>query len=117
MLAALNLLEDLDGRRIAVLGDMLELGVQEREAHEKVGMRALEVADVIITVGPRARIIGETVLRWGRAGIELHMLEDNAQAIELLRKMVRKDDMILVKGSRGMQMEEIVNVLSASEKI
>ncbi|MBN1179046.1 MAG: UDP-N-acetylmuramoyl-tripeptide--D-alanyl-D-alanine ligase, partial [Anaerolineae bacterium] len=64
-IAALNLLDELEGRKIAVLGDMLELGEQERAGHEKVGMRAIEVVDVLITVGERGRIIGETALRWG----------------------------------------------------
>lgn len=112
MLAALNLLDDLDGRKIAVLGDMLELGSQEREGHEKVGLRAMEVVDVLITVGPRGRIIGETALRWGMPADQVHILEDNRAAIRLLEGLVRPGDVILVKGSRSMQMEEIVNALS-----
>jgi UDP-N-acetylmuramoyl-tripeptide--D-alanyl-D-alanine ligase len=110
-IAALNLLEELDGRKIAVLGDMLELGDYEQEGHEKVGMRALEVADVLITVGPRGRIIGETALRWGMAADQVHVFEGNAEAVSLLERMVTGDDVILVKGSRGMRMEEIVNAL------
>ena len=110
-LAALNLLDELDGRKIAVLGDMLELGGYEREGHEKVGMRALEVADVLITVGARGRIIGETALRWGMPADRVRIVEENAQAIALLEQMVTGNDVILVKGSRAMQMEEIVNAL------
>ena len=110
-LAALNLLDELDGRKIAVLGDMLELGDYEREGHEKVGMRALEVADVLITVGPRGRIIGETALRWGMPAEQVYVFESNIEAVALLEGMVTGDDVILVKGSRAMQMEEIVNAL------
>lgn len=110
-IAALNLLDELDGRKIAVLGDMLELGYYEQEGHEKVGMRALEVADIIITVGPLGRIIGETALRWGMSDDQVHIVEDNTQAIALLEKMVTGNDVILVKGSRGMRMEEIVSSL------
>ncbi|RLC57195.1 MAG: hypothetical protein DRI80_15285 [Chloroflexota bacterium] len=110
-IAALNLLDELDGRKIAVLGDMLELGDYEQEGHEKVGMRALEVADVLITVGPRGRIIGETVLRWGSPTDRVHIVEKNEEAIALLERIVTGDDVILVKGSRAMQMEEIVNAL------
>ncbi|MCX7682849.1 MAG: UDP-N-acetylmuramoyl-tripeptide--D-alanyl-D-alanine ligase [Anaerolineae bacterium] len=109
MLAALNLLDELEGRKIAVLGDMLELGDYEREGHEKVGMRALEVADILITVGPRARIIAETALRWGMPADRVHITERNAEAIALLEQMVGSNDVILVKGSRALQMEEIVN--------
>ena len=110
-IAALNLLDELDGRKIAVLGDMLELGNYEQEGHEKVGMRALEVADVIVAVGPRGRIIGETALRWGMPADRVHIVEGNAEVIALLEQMVAEGDVILVKGSRGMQMEEIVNTL------
>ena len=110
-IAALNLLDELDGRKIAVLGDMLELGDYEQEGHEKVGMRALEVADVLITVGERGRIIGETALRWGMDADRVHIVGSNAEAIALLEGMVTGEDVILVKGSRAMRMEEIVNAL------
>ena len=56
-LAALNLLGEIDGRRVAVLGDMLELGQYERQGHEMVGARAAEVVDELVTVGERAQII------------------------------------------------------------
>jgi UDP-N-acetylmuramoyl-tripeptide--D-alanyl-D-alanine ligase len=110
-IAALNLLDELDGRKIAILGDMLELGNYEREGHEKVGMRALEVADVLITVGRRGAIIGQTALRWGMPADRVHIFEENAAVIALLQELVTGNDVILVKGSRAMQMEEIVSVL------
>lgn len=110
-IAALNLLEELDGRKIAVLGDMLELGDYEQEGHEKVGMRALDVADFLITVGPRGRIIGETALRWGMPPDRVHIVEQNAEAVAILEGLVQESDVILVKGSRAMGMEEIVNAL------
>jgi len=110
-IAALNLLDELDGRKIAVLGDMLELGNYEQEGHEKVGMRALEVADVLITVGQRGAIIGQTALRWGMPADRVHIFEENGAAIALLQHLVTGNDMVLVKGSRAMQMEEIVNTL------
>jgi UDP-N-acetylmuramoyl-tripeptide--D-alanyl-D-alanine ligase len=111
-IAALNLLDELEGRRIAVLGDMLELGHYEREGHEKVGMRALEVADVLVTVGALGRIIGETALRWGMSSDRVHMLENIDEVIRLLKQLVRGNDVVLVKGSRAMKMEEVVNALS-----
>jgi UDP-N-acetylmuramoyl-tripeptide--D-alanyl-D-alanine ligase len=110
-IAALNLLEELDGRKIAILGDMLELGNYEQEGHEKVGMRALDVADVLVTVGQRGAIIGRTALRWGMPADRVHIFEENAAAIALLQELVTGGDVILVKGSRAMQMEEIVNAL------
>ncbi|RLC91366.1 MAG: UDP-N-acetylmuramoylalanyl-D-glutamyl-2, 6-diaminopimelate--D-alanyl-D-alanine ligase, partial [Chloroflexi bacterium] len=110
-IAALNLLDELDGRKIAVLGDMLELGDYEREGHEKVGLRALEVADVLITVGPLGRVIGETALRWGMPADQVHIVERNGEVIALLEQMITSTDVVLVKGSRALQMEEIVNAL------
>jgi UDP-N-acetylmuramoyl-tripeptide--D-alanyl-D-alanine ligase len=110
-IAALNLLEELEGRKIAVLGDMLELGDYEQEGHEKVGMRAMEVADVLVTVGPRARTIGQTALRWGCSPEQVHILNTNQEAVALLERLVGPGDVILVKGSRGLQMEEIVATL------
>jgi UDP-N-acetylmuramoyl-tripeptide--D-alanyl-D-alanine ligase len=110
----LNLLGELEGRKIAILGDMLELGDYEEEGHQKVGMRVLEVADVLIALGPRGRIIGETALRWGMPPDQVHIFEENAEAIALLEKMVTSDDVILVKGSRAMKMEDIVSKLVRS---
>jgi UDP-N-acetylmuramoyl-tripeptide--D-alanyl-D-alanine ligase len=114
-IAALNLLQELDGRKIAVLGDMLELGNYVQEGHEKVGMRALDVADVLITVGALGRIIGETALRWGMSSDHVHIVERNEEAIALLEHIVQGGDVILVKGSRAMEMEEIVNALGRNQ--
>ena len=63
--AALNLLEDLEGRRIAVLGDMLELGPVEERAHRLVGRRVKEVADILVTVGLRGQLMAKR--RWPSA--------------------------------------------------
>ncbi len=111
-IAALNLLADLPGRRIAVLGDMLELGDYEDEGHRKVARRAVDVAAKLIAVGQRGRIIGEEALACGMAAGDVHIVDNNEQAIAHLRHIVKADDVILVKGSRGMEMEEIVAALS-----
>ena len=64
MLASLNLLSEVEAeRRIAVLGDMLELGPYERQGHEMVGLRAAQVADLLVTLGSRAHIIAEAARR------------------------------------------------------
>ena len=63
MLAALNLLNELDGRKIGVLGDMLELGQYEWQGHEMVGIRAAEVVDMLITIGERGRMIAAAACR------------------------------------------------------
>jgi UDP-N-acetylmuramoyl-tripeptide--D-alanyl-D-alanine ligase len=113
MLAALNLLDEMSGRKIAVLGDMLELGPYERVGHEKVGVRAAEVADEIITVGERARIIAYAARQAWFPQQAITELETTDQAIEVLREHVTENDVVLVKGSRGMQMDRIVATLEA----
>jgi UDP-N-acetylmuramoyl-tripeptide--D-alanyl-D-alanine ligase len=118
-IAALNLLHELSvrdggGRKIAVLGDMYELGVYEEEGHKIVGRRARDVADVLVAVGHLGRVIGEEALRAGMPVASVHFVETNAQAIDLLRTLVEVGpavDRILVKGSRAMAMEEIVAAL------
>jgi UDP-N-acetylmuramoyl-tripeptide--D-alanyl-D-alanine ligase len=111
MLAALNLLAELEGRKIAVLGDMLELGAYEVEGHRLVGGRAGTVVDLLITVGPRARIIAREAMAVGLPADRVWVCDSNAEAIEILRRILKPGDVVLVKGSRGLRMEEIVNAL------
>jgi len=110
-IAALNLLAELDGRKIAVLGDMLELGFYEEEGHKLVGRRAMDVVDVLICVGPLGRMIGQEALSLGMDPERVCLCQDNLEAIECLLKGVQPGDYILIKGSRGMQMEDIVAAL------
>jgi len=111
-LAALNLLDDLNGRTIAVLGDMLELGDYEVEGHEKVGARAAVVLDSLITVGELGQMIGETALEAGMSSESVFFAADNAAAIERLREILQPDDTVLIKGSRALEMEEIVAAIA-----
>ena len=115
VLAALNLLEELDGRRIAVLGDMLELGEFEERGHRLVGARAAEVAQHLVTVGERARWIGDEAVRAGLPEAQLTTLSDSDEAVEHLRREIGEGDVVLVKGSRGVGMDNIVSELEVSE--
>jgi UDP-N-acetylmuramoyl-tripeptide--D-alanyl-D-alanine ligase len=110
-IAALNLLDDLSGRRIAVLGDMAELGDQEEEGHRRVGCRAADTIDLLITVGPRAHMIANEARACGLAPDAVIEVETNDEAIASLRQVVQPGDIVLVKGSRSMAMEEIVAAL------
>ena len=110
-IAALNLLDDLTGRRIAVLGDMAELGDQEDEGHRRVGCRAADTVDELITVGPRSQLIAEEAHACGLSPQAITQVETNDQAIAHLREIIRHGDIVLVKGSRSMAMEEIVAAL------
>jgi UDP-N-acetylmuramoyl-tripeptide--D-alanyl-D-alanine ligase len=118
-IAALNLLDELEGRKIAVLGDMYELGRYEDEAHRLVGRRASDVADLLITVGQLAQTIGDEAITAGAAPDTVYLLRTNSEAIELLRVLIESGagtDRVLVKGSRGMAMEEIVAALAQSSR-
>ena len=110
-MAALNLLAEMDGRKIAVLGDMLELGPYERQGHRMVGVRAAQVADYLITVGERARIIARSARQAGFREDRIVQFESSDEVIDHLRDRLRSDDVVLVKGSRGMEMDSIVTTL------
>jgi UDP-N-acetylmuramoyl-tripeptide--D-alanyl-D-alanine ligase len=113
-LAALNLLDDLEGRKIAVLGDMLELGQYEQQGHAMVGARAAEVTSELITVGERAKWIASSAAKAGLSMDMIREFDNSQQAIDFLKDRLMSQDVVLVKGSRGMQMEIIVSALEAS---
>lgn len=112
VIAALNLLSELSGRKIAVLGDMLELGDYEDEGHRLVGLRTLDVADVLVTVGTLGRLIAIEAIQNGMPRDRVQMCETNEEAIAYLDRTIQPDDMILVKGSRGLHMEDIVSAFA-----
>lgn len=110
-LAALSLLEELEGRRIAVLGDMLELGKYEKLGHEKVGFRVAEVADELIAVGKLGKIIAEAAMEAGLPAKSVHWFAEVDQVIDLLDEKLTKRDVALIKGSHGLRMDRIVTAL------
>ncbi len=114
-LAALNLLDELEGRKVAVLGDMLELGQYEKHGHEMVGVRAAEVVDELVTVGERAGIIAAAARQSGLSNDAITELVDSKKAVTFLKKHLSSKDIVLVKGSRGMQMDKIVSALEKTE--
>jgi UDP-N-acetylmuramoyl-tripeptide--D-alanyl-D-alanine ligase len=108
VIAALNLLAELEGRRIAVLGDMLELGDFEERGHRMVGARAAQVAAELVAVGERARWIADEAARSGLSPSRISAVADSAAATELLRTRIGAGDVVLIKGSRGMHMDSII---------
>jgi UDP-N-acetylmuramoyl-tripeptide--D-alanyl-D-alanine ligase len=111
--AALNLLDEMKGNKVAVLGDMLELGPYTQEGHLKVARRASVVAGRLVVVGSLGRLIGEEALRAGMPAHRVFFAADNAQVVEYLKRVLKPDDHVLVKGSRGLHMEEIIYGLKA----
>ncbi len=112
VLAALDLLSQLPGRKIAVLGAMLELGSYEVEGHHLVGARVAEVADLLIAVGPLGGLIADGAQAGGMSAGQIFRVQDNAQAVERLHMLIEHGDVVLIKGSRGAKMEQIVRALT-----
>ncbi len=110
-LAALNLLDEMKGNKIAVLGDMLELGPYEQVGHEMVGLRAAEVIDELIVIGERAHIIAMAAQSAGLSARMITELENADAAIDFIGDRLEAEDVVLVKGSRGMRMDRIVAAL------
>ena len=115
VIAALNLLDDLDGRKIAVLGDMLELGEFEERGHRMVGARAAQVVDLLIAVGERAKWIAEEARSAGLSENQVVEHGNGDEVIEYLDEKVSEGDVVLVKGSHGMRLDRIVTALEEIE--
>lgn len=110
MTASLNVLAKAEGRKIALLGDMLELGERSDELHENVGRAAAELKiDLLITVGSSAKRIAEAARA---AGLENVYNVSNAEAADLIKRELREGDTLLVKASRGMALEKIIEAVT-----
>lgn len=109
MMAAIDtLVEVAKGRKVAVLGDMLELGDIGVEAHRRIGEKLAQChVEAVVTVGSLAYHIAQAAIDHGIAAVACCSHE---QASEALRKMIRPCDTILIKGSRGMKMENMVKM-------
>ena len=111
MLAALNLLDEMDGRKIAVLGDMLELGPYEKQGHEMVGMRAAQVARILLTLGPRAHMLADAARRAGMKASHIFEFDQAEPIMDWLNKNLTSNDAVLIKGSHGLRMDRITAAL------
>jgi len=98
-----------EGRRVAVLGDMLELGPAEREHHRDIGAYAASAGvDLLVTVGPRAAAMLD------QFDGEAHGVLDAGEAAALLPELIGAGDVVLVKGSRGVGLEVVTEALQAA---
>lgn len=113
--AALETLKELTGfkRKIVVLGDMLELGQYSARAHERAGEQVSEVADLLLTVGVRARKIAETALSHGLNDKVVFQYDEAARAGRELQTLLQMGDVVLIKASQGIRAETIVEEVMA----
>jgi UDP-N-acetylmuramoyl-tripeptide--D-alanyl-D-alanine ligase len=104
------------GRAIAVLGDMLELGEYTKEAHQEIGRKAAELSlDLLLLMGKEAVLAADAAIGHGLGPEKVRVVKSHREAVSILRQILRKGDWVLVKGSRGMEMEKVVNGLREAE--
>jgi UDP-N-acetylmuramoyl-tripeptide--D-alanyl-D-alanine ligase len=113
MIAALELMSELDGRHVAVLGDMRELGRAAESSHREIGRQLKGKADVLVAVGELGRLIADEA-----QSLELpsHWAPDGDAATDLLQTILTPGDVVLVKGSRALALDRVVEKLIAGPK-
>jgi len=118
MQAALQTLAEIDcrGNRIAVLGDMFELGKQSAREHRQLGKFAARVKiDALYLLGNQATEVRKGALHDGLRPEQIFICKDHADLVRRLRERVKKGDWLLLKGSRGMRMETILGELRSGK--
>jgi UDP-N-acetylmuramoyl-tripeptide--D-alanyl-D-alanine ligase len=109
--AALDLLAGLPGRRVAVLGEMLELGDGAENGHRDVGIAAAATVDLLVTVGKGAAGIAAGARGAGLDPSRVLETRDREAALDLLGRRLRDGDVVLVKASRGVELDRVVDAL------
>jgi UDP-N-acetylmuramoyl-tripeptide--D-alanyl-D-alanine ligase len=99
------------GRKIAVLGDMLELGSYSIEEHKRVGQMAKDATNILVTVGIRSRATADAALDAGINENNVLQFETSQEAGKYLQTIIKAGDILLIKGSQSMRMERIVKEL------
>ena len=114
--AALQVLGNQKGRKIAVLGEMLELGVNAQAEHYRVGRIAAERADYLLAYGPNGSKMVEGAITGGLLGGRSQAFDDRQNLIRTLKRVAKPGDVLLFKGSRGMHMERVLDEFLEEEK-
>lgn len=116
MRASIDILKKYRNRRVAVLGDMLELGEYEKVLHEKTGEYLAESGiDILIAVGKNAANYKKGALNNGMNEDNIFIYDDLIQAKRFIKDIIYKGDSILIKGSRGSSMEKIMEIFEGDE--
>jgi UDP-N-acetylmuramoyl-tripeptide--D-alanyl-D-alanine ligase len=116
MIAALDLLATLPGRRVAVLGEMLELGPESDAGHRKVAGHAAKTADVLVAVGAPAQVYADAAEASGMDPDAVHIARDRDVAMRALRRILQPGDVILLKASNGERFFDLVDELIAQSQ-
>ena len=104
-------------RHVLVLGDMRELGSHAVQAHQAIGIRAAEVADILVCAGEHGRIMADAASH-SLSSDHIHTVQDAREAGAVVQQLIRAGDLILVKGSQGVRMERVVaEIMARPEQI
>ncbi len=101
----------LSSRKIAILADMLELGENSANYHREIGKIAKEYVDIIIAIGYEAKYIVEGAREAGMKEEQLYHYKNNSEAVENINFLLKENDVIIIKGSRGMKLEEVAEAI------
>jgi UDP-N-acetylmuramoyl-tripeptide--D-alanyl-D-alanine ligase len=116
-IAALNTLETIQiesgKHKYAVLGDMAELGAYTKEGHEKVGEYVARVADFLVTIGEKAKIIADSAKKNNMLEDRVFEFDNAETAGRFVQERIKEGDLILVKGSQSVRTEKVVKELMA----
>ncbi len=113
VISAMNTLKYLEcsGSKIAVLGDMMELGQYSSEEHRRAGREVVGSATVLVTVGQRSRVTADEAVKCGLLIDKVRSFDTSFEAGEYLKSIVKQGDVVLIKGSQSIRMERAVEVL------
>lgn len=116
--SAIEVLKDIEGKRkIAVFGDMLELGKFTEEEHHLVGEKIFGVANILVVVGPRAKFIKDGAIEKGFSQKDIYSFDSSKTTAEFLEGIVEEGDIILIKGSQGVRLEKAVEAIMAHKEL
>jgi len=111
--AALDVLKEISAnRKIVVLGDMKELGINSKQAHINIGRNIADVARIFVAVGEEM-IFAKEIIDNEYSDVETFWFEDSKKTKQFIKKMIKKGDLVLVKGSHAMEMEKITECIKA----
>ncbi|MFH0906815.1 MAG: Mur ligase family protein [bacterium] len=116
VIAGLDILQEIANdnfRKIAVLGDMLELGIDTEVGHRQVGQKSASIVDLLFVVGERARFISNEAEKQGLSKDKIFEFSDVEQAALAVQEKMEKGDIVLIKGSRAMHLEKVVKEIMA----
>lgn len=116
MAAALQVLSTKPGRRVAVLGDMLELGSCAQAEHYRVGRLAVGSADLVLAYGPNAPRVRSGCITGGMPEGKCFAFQDKNELVTMLQRLAKPGDLILFKGSHGMHMETVLEAFLADKR-